>query len=447
MLKMSHVLLTTVLAMSAGLPARSKAQTSSAAGGAVFVMTNAANNNQIVAYKRNSDGSLEEGHTFPTGGRGSGGVTDPLGSQGALTLNEKHTLLFAVNAGSGNISVFQVRGSNLTLLETVPCGGSEPVAVAQHGSLVYVVNAGGASDLVGFRLTPDGHLKQIARSTTYLSTGVSGPGSLSFSPDGEFLLVTEKLTNNVDAFHIQSNGTLGPIVVNPSAGPGAFAVSFAPNGTALVVETGPTGGTNASAISSYTVVSNGTLTPISASVPTLGAATCWLAVTPNGQFVYTSNSASSTISGFVLSASGALTPVSGTLVGTNPSGSINLEIVISFRRQVSLHAGFRYRHRQHFCYQSERNPYQPGRCRRALRRCRPGRNGSSLTVQGDTPAASVFGPFDLSPHSSRPWRGVGFFRCVALRIRRRRSRGVYPWYLRNTPNCSRPSTDFAALNR
>ena len=96
-----------------------------------------------------------------------------------------------------------------------------------------------------------------------------------------------------------------------------------------MVETGPTGGTNASAISSYTVVSNGALTPISASVPTLGAATCWLAVTPNGQFVYTSNSASSTISGFALSASGALTPVSGTLVGTNPGGSINLEIVIS----------------------------------------------------------------------------------------------------------------------
>src|ERR1700689_1673608 len=277
-------------------------------------MTTAANNNQIVAYKRNPDGSLQERQTFPTGGRGSGGVIDPLGSQGALTLNEKHSLLFAVNAGSGNISVFQVRSANLTLLETVPCGGSEPVAVAQHGSLVYVVNAGGASDLVGFHLAADGHLKQIAGSTTYLSTGTSGPGSLSFSPDGEFLLVTEKLTNNIDAFHIQSNGTLGPIVVNPSAGPGAFAVSIAPNGTALVAETGPTGGTNASAISSYAVVSNGTLTSISASVPTLGAATCWLAADPTGQFLNTSKSASSPSPGFVLSAAGSLTPFSGTVV-------------------------------------------------------------------------------------------------------------------------------------
>lgn len=329
MFRTSHVLLTAVLAMSVALPSRSKAQINNGSAGAVFVMTNAANKNEIVAYKRSTDGSLQEGKKFATGGRGSGGVTDPLGSQGSLTLSTDRTLLFAVNAGSGSISVFRVQGASLSLLERVPCGGSEPVAVAQHGNLVYVLNAGGASSVMGFRLGPDGGLKPIADSTAYLSTGNSGAASLSFSPDGQFLLMTEKLTNSVDAFHVQINGTLGPIIVNPSAGPGAFSVLVAPNGAALVAETGPTGGTNASAISSYTVLPNGTLTAVSTSVPTLGAATCWHAVTPNGKFVYTSNAGTSTISGFAISSSGALTPVSGTVVGTNPHGSTNLDIAIS----------------------------------------------------------------------------------------------------------------------
>jgi 6-phosphogluconolactonase len=152
---------------------------------------------------------------------------------------------------------------------------------------------------------------------------------LSFSPDGQFLLVTEKITNNIDGFHIQIDGTLGPIVVNPSVGPGAFAVLFAPNGTALVTETGPTGGHNAAAISSYAVLPNATLSPISASVPTQGAASCWQAVSPDGRFVYTNNTGSSTISGFSIAANGALTPLPGTVVATLPTGSVNLEIVIT----------------------------------------------------------------------------------------------------------------------
>lgn len=329
MFRTSHVLLTAVLAMSVALPARSKAQTNNGSAGAVFVMTNAADRNEIVAYTRSTDGSLQEGKKFATGGRGSGGVTDPLGSQGSLTLSADHSLLFAVNAGSGSISVFRVQGATLSLVDRVPCGGSEPVAVAQHGNLVYVLNAGGASSVVGFRLGVDGRLKPIADSIAYLSTGNSGAASLSFSPDGQFLLVTEKLTNNIDAFHVQLNGTLGPITVTPSAGPGAFAVLFAPNGAALVAETGPTGGTDASAISSYTVLPNGTLTAISTNVPTLGAATCWHAVTPNGKFVYTSNAGTSTISGFTIGSTGVLTPIAGTVVGTNPSGSTNLDIAVS----------------------------------------------------------------------------------------------------------------------
>jgi len=327
MLRMSRILLTLAFCLAA-LPLLTHAQTSNTTG-AVFVMTNDASNNQVIAYKRNADGSLTGRHTFNTGGRGSGGVTDPLASQGSLTLTGDHAFLLAVNAGSGDISVFQVSGSTLMLVGTTPCGGSEPVAVAQYGRLVYVLNAGGASNVTGFHLTTTGALKQIPNSTTYLTTGNTGAATVAFSPNGQTLLVTEKLTNNIDAFPVMANGTLGAIVVNPSAGPGLFGVLFAPDGAAITTETGPTGGQDASAVSSYAVSSGGTLSVISANVPTLANATCWHVVTPNGKLLYTTNPGSGTLSGFWIGTNGSLTAVDGTVLATLPSGSADLDLAVS----------------------------------------------------------------------------------------------------------------------
>lgn len=327
MLRTSRTLLILALAIAVS-PVLSHAQTYRPSG-AVFVMTNDAERNEIIAYKRASDGSLAQSHAFFTGGRGSGGVTDPLGSQGSLTLTQDHALLLAVNAGSGEISVFRVFGDLLWLVDKTPCGGSEPVAVAQHGNLVYVVNAGGASNVSGFHLDPGGRLRQIRNSTVFLTTTNSGASSLSFSPDGQFLLVTEKLTNNIDTFHVQADGTLSPIVVNASAGPGLFGVLFAPNGTVVATATGPSGASDASTLSSYAVASDGTLSAISANVPTDANATCWHVVTPDGRSVYTSNPGSGTISGFSFGANGALTPIAATVLATLPSGSANLDVAVS----------------------------------------------------------------------------------------------------------------------
>jgi 6-phosphogluconolactonase len=328
MRKIVHILWMVALAISVVSPTRSNAEDEHS-NGAVFVMTNAADRNEVISYKRAADGSLQEGQRFATGGRGSGGNNDPLESQGSLTLSQDRALLFAVNAGSGDVSLFRVHGADLRLADQQLSQGSEPNAVAQHGHLVYVLNTGGSSSVVGFRVSDDGKLHPIPHSLSFLSTNTSGAASLAFSPNGQFLLVTERETNSIDVFSVQRNGTLSPIVTNPSAGPGVFALSFAPNGAALAVETGPAGGQNASAISSYSVASNGTLTPISTSVPTLGAATCWNAVTPNGRWVYTSNAGTSTISGFTIGSNGALTALPGTVVGTNPSGATNLDIAIT----------------------------------------------------------------------------------------------------------------------
>ncbi|MBZ5689005.1 MAG: lactonase family protein [Acidobacteriia bacterium] len=296
--------------------------------GAVFVMTNSVRKNEVIAYRRGADGTLREEGRFATGGRGSGGNNDPLESQGSLTLSQDHSLLFAVNAGSGTVSVFKVHRSTLSLVDKVISGGSEPNAVAQHGNVVYVLNVGGSSNVVGFNLQ-DGKLNQIPNSTRFLSTNNSGAGGLAFSPDGQFLVVVERLTNNIDVFTVRGDGALSPTMVNPSVGAGAFSVSFAPNGAALVSETGPSGVPNGSAISSYAIASNGTLSPISTSLPTLGAANCWNVVTPDGKFVYTSNAGTSNISGFAIANTGALTALSGTVVGMNPSGSTNLDIAVT----------------------------------------------------------------------------------------------------------------------
>src|ERR1700719_4750824 len=247
---------------------------------AVFVMTNNADVNQVVAFQRDPNGTLDNPHSYGTDGRGSGGTVDPLASQGSLTLSADHAWLFAVNAGSGSVSVFRVNGAQLELTDRVATEGSEPNSVSQSGSLVYVLNTAGSSSVVGFTFD-NGKLVRIPNSLRFLSANAVASGSVAFSPDGRFLIVTEKATNNLDVFSVLSDGTLSPITVTPSVGPGAFSASFTRNDVALVSETGP-GAPNESAISSYAVHSDGTLTPISTSVPTLGSANCWNVLTPDG---------------------------------------------------------------------------------------------------------------------------------------------------------------------
>ena len=113
--------------------------------GAVYTITNQPAGNAVIVFHRSPDGTLSLGGSFPTGGNGVGTGADPLASQGAVVLDRSNRLLFAVNAGSNEVSVFGVDGDTLHLLDKVSSRGTMPISIAVHGSLVYVLNAGGNS--------------------------------------------------------------------------------------------------------------------------------------------------------------------------------------------------------------------------------------------------------------------------------------------------------------
>jgi 6-phosphogluconolactonase (cycloisomerase 2 family) len=297
-------------------------------GISVFVMTNDNTKNEILAYQQGYDGQFALKARVPTEGRGSGGTTDPLQSQGSLTLSGDHNLLFAVNSASGTISSFHLLSGYPVFVDKESSGGAFPVAVAEHNSNVYVLNAGGSGAIVAFRADDLGRLHEISNSTVFLSGTNSGASAISASPDGHWLVVIEKASNSIDVFPVHPDGTLGSVVNNHSVTSGVFATVFSPNGN-LIISENQSGGTDVSSISSYTINPDGSLTAVSQSLPTFGDGNCWNAISPNGKWVYADNSATSSIAGFSVANKGTLSPIASTIVSTLPSGSTNLDMTIS----------------------------------------------------------------------------------------------------------------------
>jgi 6-phosphogluconolactonase len=124
------------------------------ADGAVYAMTNALDNNQVLVYHRAENGSLTLVQTAATGGGGSGlqlaGV-DSLGSAGSLQLDKDHHTLFVVNTESaaenngfgayntdcqqGTITSFRVASDGtITFADRVFSGGLFPNSLTVKGT-------------------------------------------------------------------------------------------------------------------------------------------------------------------------------------------------------------------------------------------------------------------------------------------------------------------------
>ena len=293
--------------------------------GRVFTATNAAAGNEIVIYHRAANSSLSAAGRVATNGLGSGGG---LGNQGGLLLSKNGRWLFAVNAGSNEISTFAVRRGTLSLTDKVSSGGTRPVSVTVHGDLLYVLNGGGTNNITGFSIGEWGKLTPIPNSTRPLSAAATGPAQIQFTPDGDALVVTEKATNKIDLYTVEDGIATGP-AVRDSNGITPFGFAFDKRGH-LIVSEAFGGAANQAALSSYEISDDGTnLNIISPSVKDNQSAACWVVVTRNGRYAYTTNTASGSVSGYRVAKDGKLTLLGNGLTAIIGAGSGPIDAALS----------------------------------------------------------------------------------------------------------------------
>lgn len=214
--------------------------------GAVYAMTNDTEATAIVAFGRYDDGTLTPNGTYPTDGQGgyAGDAADALGSENPLVLNKDKSRLYAVNAGSDSISVFEVLPDGLDLVQTIGSHGSFPVSIALYQDLLYVLDSGGDGSIAGFHVGPSGKLTPIPGSTQNLGAGgtnppsfVESPAQVSFDPTGHWLVVTIKALNEIRLYEVDENGLpASEPVINASNGSTPFGFGFDASGHLIVAE-------------------------------------------------------------------------------------------------------------------------------------------------------------------------------------------------------------------
>lgn len=266
---------------------------------AVYVQTNDATANEVVAFARATDGRLDRIGSFATGGRGSG--VPHLPSQGSVVLSGDGRWLLVANTGSDDVSVFAVGDDGLVLADRAASGGAGPTSVAVSGELVYVLNSA-TPNLAGFTLA-GGRLSELPEATLPLSGDDADPAQVAFSPDGRTLAVTERGTDSISAYAIDDRGyAAGPTTI-ASSGRTPYGFAFTATGAMIVTEAFG-GEVGAAAAASYTLRGPGDLAPVSGSVGDTRSEVCWAAV--SGDFAYVTNFGDGTISSYAISGSGEL---------------------------------------------------------------------------------------------------------------------------------------------
>jgi 6-phosphogluconolactonase len=269
------------------------------ASGAVYVQTNAAPN-EVIAFRRAGDGSLDPIASVATGGDGDG--SPHLTSQGSVALTRDGRHLLVTNAASNDLSVFSVADDGSVELRDRVHTGAAPKSVAERDGLVVVLNTG-EPGLASFRLDADG-IAPVAGGHRALDASDADPAQVAFSPEGSMVVVTERGTDSIVTYEVGTDGTFGSSHAIASQGPTPYGFAFT-SGGALVVTEAFRAEKGAAAASSYAIV-DGSLVPRTSSVGNGRSEICWAVVTPDDRFAFATNFADGAVSRFAIAADGSL---------------------------------------------------------------------------------------------------------------------------------------------
>jgi 6-phosphogluconolactonase (cycloisomerase 2 family) len=289
------------------------------ASNVVYVESNDPAGNAIFAFARGDDGRLTplRGSPYPAGGLG---ITPtfalgPFDSDQNVIVNPSHTLLFAVNGGSDTIAVFHIAADgSLSHVagSPFPSGGSNPVSVGlTPDNILCVVNQDqdpghpGRSlpDYATFRVTPQGMLIPIPRSTVFADLGTS-PSQALPSPDGRLLFDANFLGGLLRSFQIGANGRLSPAAALPlpaaefadtGAPPLPLGLAVHPERPLLYV-----GFVTINRLGIYRYNDSGRLRFLR-TVPNSGNALCWVTINHDATRLYTSNTGDPSVSVYDIS--------------------------------------------------------------------------------------------------------------------------------------------------
>jgi 6-phosphogluconolactonase len=271
----------------------------STSAGAVYVQTNAVPN-EVIAFRRSGDGSLDRIGSVATGSDGTG--SPHLTSQGSVALTRDGRHLLVTNAATDDLSVFSVASDSSIELRHRVRTGDAPKSVDEREGLVVVLNTG-EPGLASFRLHDDG-IEPVEGGEQALAASDADPAQIGFSSDGSMVVITQRGTDSIVTYEVASDGTFGASQEIASEGPTPYGFAFTSGGT-LVVTEAFRAEKGAAPASSYAIV-DGSLETRTSSVGNGRSEICWAVVTPDDRFAFATNFADGAVSRFGISADGSL---------------------------------------------------------------------------------------------------------------------------------------------